>query len=90
MNCAKIENGIVTNIVVIAPWNLPEFPNAIAIDDRPVSVGDEYHDGAFWRDGVKILSKIELAQSETTELMQLLGDVTQKEYLKAMEEIENV
>lgn len=90
MNCAVIENGIVTNIVVIAPWNLPEFPDAVAIDDRPVSVGDEYRDGAFWRDGVKIQSSMELAQSETTELMNLLGGVVQKEYDNAIGEIENV
>lgn len=59
MNYALIENGIVINMIVIAPYNLSDFPSAIPVGDKPVGIGDEYRDGKFYRDGKEILSELE-------------------------------
>ena len=56
MNYAIIEKNIVTNIIVIAAYNAAEFPNAVKLGEIPVGIGDEYHDGKFWRDSKELLS----------------------------------
>lgn len=55
MNYALIENGIVKNIICLAPSNAHEFPNAVNIDDCPAQIGDTYEDGRFYRDGIDVL-----------------------------------
>ena len=59
MNYALIENGIVTNIIWLSPSNVADFPNAVAYGERPVQIGDEYIDGAFYRNGEKVLTNTE-------------------------------
>lgn len=51
MNYALIENGIVTNIIYLHPMNEEDFPNAVAIENLPVAIGDEYKSGQFYRNG---------------------------------------
>ena len=59
MNYAIIQNGVVVNMIVIAPYNTSDFPGAVPVGDKPVGIGDEYRDGKFWRDGAEILSPAE-------------------------------
>lgn len=56
MNYALIENGIVTNIIWLYPANASDFPNAVPMGDVPVSIGDTYADGVFYRDGERVLT----------------------------------
>lgn len=56
MNYALIENGVVTNIIWLSPSNLADFADAIAYGERPVQIGDEYINGAFYRGGEKVLT----------------------------------
>lgn len=59
MNYALIENGVVTNLIWLHPGNAADFPNALPIGDVPAAIGDTYSGGAFWRDGVRVLSVAE-------------------------------
>lgn len=59
MRYALINNGIVTNTVVLLPYNANDFPNAVNIDDRPVQIGDTYEDGSFYRNSTKIRTATE-------------------------------
>lgn len=59
MNYALIENGIVTNIIWLYPGNSDDFPNAVPTDDVPSGIGDTYEDGAFYRNGERVLTPME-------------------------------
>lgn len=63
MNYALIESGIVTNIIWLSPSNAADFPNAVSYADKPVSIGDTYTDGKFYRDGTEVLTPLEDAQA---------------------------
>lgn len=54
MNYAIIQNGVVVNMIVIAPYNTSDFPDAVPVGDKPVGIGDEYRDGKFWRNHQEI------------------------------------
>ena len=56
MRYAIIENNIVTNIIILRDINSQDFPEAIALLDRPVSIGDSYLDGKFYRDDKEVLT----------------------------------
>ena len=56
MNYAMVEDGVVTNIICLSPSNAKDFPNAVQTNGLPVRVGDIYADGAFYRDGERLLS----------------------------------
>ena len=47
MNYAIVENGIVTNIIVLNDDNAQDFPNAIPTNGLFVAIGDTYADGQF-------------------------------------------
>lgn len=67
MTYAKIENGIVTNLMEIY-HNTDEFPDCVPIGDRTVQIGDAYADGVFTRDGEIVKNGRELladAQADT-------------------------
>lgn len=59
MKYALINNGIVTNTVVLLPYNANDFPNAVNIDDRPVQIGDTYENGTFYHNSTKIRTATE-------------------------------
>ena len=67
MRYAWIENGVVTNIIVLNDRNAEDFPEAVKLGDRPVGIGDTYTGGKFYRDGVEVLTPMEQAQAEITE-----------------------
>ena len=59
MRYAWIENGVVTNIIVLNDRNAEDFPEAVKLGDRPVGIGDTYTGGKFYRDGVEVLTPME-------------------------------
>ena len=73
MNYAIIENGAVVNVIV---GPLPDGMEGIALNDRPVAIGDAFSDGVFLRNGEPVLTDAErIAQLETqvSELKTQLG-----------------
>lgn len=68
MNYALIENGIVTNIIWLYPGNADDFPTAVPCGDYPVAIGDTYADGAFYRDGEKLLTPVEATYAERADM----------------------
>lgn len=50
MRAAIIENGIVTNIIVITDG----YEGAVPTSDLPVAIGDTYDGTDFWRDGERV------------------------------------
>lgn len=84
MNYALIENGVVVNLIWLYEGNADEFPGAVAIEDRPVSIGDTYTDGVFTRDGVPVLTPLETANDIITGLD---AAVVELEYKNVMLEL---
>lgn len=64
MNYAIVENGIVTNIIVLYPNNAKDFPSAVPCGDVPVAIGDTYDGQDFYREGAKVVSPLTAAQQE--------------------------
>ena len=82
MRYAWIENGVVTNIIVLNDLNAEDFPEAVKMGDRPVAIGDTYTDGKFYRGGNEVLTALKIAQleSETYKTaLQTLGVNTEEE-----------
>ena len=67
MNYALIENGIVTNIIWLYLGNANDFPNAVPMGDVPAGIGDAYEDGAFYRNGERLLTPMEVLQQQNNE-----------------------
>ena len=85
MRYAIIEDGIVTNIIVIYEGNVHEFPMAVRLDDAPSTIGDTYTDGHFYRDGVQVLSPLESANETIAELDAAVVDLTYQNILLELE-----
>lgn len=64
MDYALIENGIVTNIIWLYPGNAKDFPSAVPMNDRPVAIGDMWDGTDFYRNGEKVLTKVEMVALE--------------------------
>ena len=75
MRYALIENGMVTNIIVLNDRNASDFPDAVRLGDLPVGIGDTYTDEKFYRDGVEVLTPMEQAQAEMTEYKAALHEL---------------
>ena len=75
MRYALIDNGIVTNVIALNDRNASDFPNAVKLSDRPVTIGDTYTDGKFYRDSVEVLTPLEQAQVEITEYKAALHEL---------------
>lgn len=56
MRYAIVTGGAVTNVIALRETNAGEFPDAVALHDRPVGIGDSYQDGKFFRDGKEVLT----------------------------------
>jgi hypothetical protein len=56
MNYAIIENETVVNLIV---GPLPDGIAGIALNGRPVAIGDAYADGVFLRSGEPVLTSAE-------------------------------
>ena len=75
MRYALIDNGIVSNVIVLNGRNASDFPTAVNLGDRPVCIGDTYAGGKFYRDGVEVLTPMEQAQAEMTEYKAALNEL---------------
>lgn len=64
---AVVDTGIVSNIIWCAD-STPETDTWIDCGGRPVAIGDTYADGAFYRDGEKVLTPLEDAQNQLESL----------------------
>ena len=76
MNYAIVENGIVTNIIVLYPNNAKDFQTAVPCGDVPVAIGDTYDGHDFYREGVRVLSPVEQARKDAEDMqaaLELLG-----------------
>ena len=71
MRAAMIENGVVTNIIVIDPDRYTG--TAVQTGELPVSIGDTYDGADFYRDGVKVEVPVEDVNAEYIEALQILG-----------------
>ena len=54
MRHALIDNGAVVNVIELRPG--VAWPGAVALQDRPVGIGDSYQGGKFFRDGNEVLT----------------------------------
>ena len=81
MDYALIEDGIVINLIWLYPGNASDFLNAIPCKDYPVSIGDTYADGVFYRDGERLLTPLEEALAASME-----ADAAEKAYREGVQE----
>ena len=78
MRYAVITEGTVTNVITLWETNAGDFPDAVALHDRPVGIGDTYQDGKFYRGGQEVLtSQEEIAQYKAA--LNTLGVVTDED-----------
>ena len=70
---ALVENGVVTNVMVLYPPSAAEFAGAVPCGDLPVAVGDTYDGEHFYRGGVQVLSALEQAQQEAADMQAALA-----------------
>lgn len=71
---AIIENGIVTNVIV---GPLPDGIEGVALNGRPVAIGDAYADGVFLRNGEPVLTEVERIHELTSEIERLQAQLAQ-------------
>lgn len=73
---ALIENSTVTNMLWCSASE-PETDALINPADRPVSIGDTYSNGKFYRDGVEILNPLEEALKENAKYKDLIASLSE-------------
>lgn len=73
-NMALLENGVVTNILWCSDRE-PETDTMINCGELPAGIGDSYRDGAFYRDGEKILTPLEEALKKNAEYESALTEI---------------
>ena len=78
-NMALLENGLVTNILWCSDRE-PETDTMINCGELPVGIGDNYLDGAFYRDGEKILTAYELLEKQNAELVDAMASMVEEVY----------
>lgn len=79
---ALVENGVVTNVMVLYPPSAAEFEGAVPCGDLPVAVGDTYDGEHFYRGGERVLTALEQAQKDAEDMaaaLKLLGVSTEQE-----------
>ena len=72
MRYAVIEDGVVTNIIVLYPSNAKDFPGAVPCGDVPVGIGDTWDGQDFYRDGEKVVSPLTAARQEVQTMQEEL------------------
>ena len=81
MTYAVIENGVVVNVIWLDPRNAADFPDAVPVGDVAAGIGDSFADGAFLRNGTRLLTPLEAAQATIAELDAAVVDL---EYQNAL------
>ena len=74
MNYAIVEDGIVTNIVVLYPMGAKDFPEAVPCGDVPVFVGYRDEGEHFYRAGKRVLTPLEQARKDIESTQANIGD----------------
>lgn len=72
MNYAVMEDGVVTNIIVLYPSNAKDFPGTVPCGDVPVGIGDTWDGQDFYRDGEKVVSPLTAAWQEVQTMQEEL------------------
>lgn len=70
---ALVENGVVTNVMVLYPPSAAEFEGAVPCGDLPVAVGDTYDGEHFYRAGERVLTALEQAQKDAEDMQAALA-----------------
>ena len=73
-NMARLEEGVVTNIEWHS-YGTPEAEDLVDCGDYRVRKGDTYEDGAFYRDGEKLLTDAEAALLKVAEYESLINEL---------------
>lgn len=79
---ALVENGVVTNVMVLYPPSAAEFAGAVPCGEIPVAIGDTYDGEHFYRGGERVLTALEQAQKDAEDMqaaLELLGVDTEQE-----------
>lgn len=79
---ALVENGMVTNVMVLYPPSAAEFEGAVPCGEIPVAIGDTYDGEHFYRGGERVLTALEQAQKDAEDMqaaLELLGVDTEQE-----------
>ena len=84
MNYAIIEDGVITNVVVLNN-NASNFPNAVFLGNIPAGIGDIYENGVFYRNSERIVTMFEILQSQIAELDMALLDSTYENIMGGLE-----
>lgn len=75
MNYAIVENGIVTNVIILYSGNAKDFPSAVPCRDIPVAIGDTYDGQDFYRGGIKVVSALAAAQQDAEDMQDALAEL---------------
>ena len=76
MRYAIVEDGIVSNIIVLYPGNAADFPEAVPCGDVPAAIGDTWDGEHFYRAGKQVLTPLEQARKDAEDMqaaLELLG-----------------
>lgn len=73
-NMAAVTNGVVTNMLWCSDSE-PETGTLVNPADRPVTIGDTYSDGKFYRGGMEILTPLEEALKKNAEYESALSEI---------------
>lgn len=79
---ALVENGVVTNVMVLYPPSAAEFEGAVPCGEIPVAIGDTYDGEHFYRAGERVLTALEQALKDAEDMqaaLELLGVETEQE-----------
>ena len=70
---ALVENGVVTNVMVLYPPSAAEFEGAVPCGEIPVAIGDTYDGEHFYRAGERVLTALEQAQKDAEDMQAALA-----------------
>ena len=73
---ALVEDGVVTNVMVLYPPSAGDFPTAVPCGEIPAAIGDTYDGEHFYRAGERVLTALEQAQKDAEDMqaaLKLLG-----------------
>lgn len=79
---ALVENGVVTNVMVLYSPSAGDFPTAVPCGEIPAAIGDTYDGEHFYRGGERVLSALEQARKDAEDMtaaLELLGVSTEQE-----------
>lgn len=75
MNYALVEDGVVVNIIYLAPENASDFPNAVPYGELGVGIGDTYENGTFYHNGQAVLSQLQQLIEENAKMAARLAEL---------------